>query len=476
MINRKCDITWNDFGKMLLFIALPIAVQNLLTTTASMVDTIMIGSQGELSVAGVGICSQIGTLLFNLYWGFISGAILFLSQYWGAKDHTGYNRVVGYTLAFAGGLGIFYGMLNFIHPTFILKLYTDKTDIVQLASPYMRIVGLSYPLQVFAAIISVMLKSTERVKVPLASSVISLLINFFVNFILIYGRFGMPKMGIAGAAIGTLLSSIVNVLILFCFLIKERRQMYLHTKEIFNFNRTFTKEYMGKLFPVLMNEMFYGIGQMLINIVMGHQDKAAIAAMAAFRVCEGFVYAFFGGLSNATSVVVGNEIGAGKLLRGYSYARRSTYICPIITFIIVLICFIFHNPLFTLFGLEAQAISYGKNMILIYLFFGTIRTSCYIMNESFRAGGETVFGSILEIGGLFLLTVPATWIVGMVLKLPFIIVFTFIYTDELLRLFVMTPYMMSGRWIKPMTEQGRKNLEEFRKIMKPQRYKGIIKP
>ena len=103
MKNRRCDITWNDFGNMLIFIALPIAVQNLLTTTASMIDTIMIGSQGELSVAAVGICSQIGSLLFNLYWGFVSGAVLFLSQYWGADDHKGYNRVAGYTLVFAGG-------------------------------------------------------------------------------------------------------------------------------------------------------------------------------------------------------------------------------------------------------------------------------------------------------------------------------------------------------------------------------------
>ena len=211
MKTRKCDITWNDFGNMLIFIALPIAIQNLLTTTASMIDTIMIGSQGELSVAAVGICSQIGSLLFNLYWGFVSGAVLFLSQYWGANDHKGYNRVVGYTLVFAGGVGLLYGILNFGFPKFILELYTDKADIVRLATPYMKIVGLSYPLQVFAAIFSIMLKSTERVKVPLASSILSLLVNFGVNFTLIYGRFGMPKMGIAGAAIGTLLSSIVNV-------------------------------------------------------------------------------------------------------------------------------------------------------------------------------------------------------------------------------------------------------------------------
>jgi len=466
MSNKKNTITWREFGSRLLFLALPIAIQNLLSNTASMVDTIMIGSLGELSVAAVGICSQISSLLFNLYWGFVSGAVLFLSQYRGANDHKGFNRVVGYTMVFAGGIGTLYGIVNVVFPELVLGIYTDKADIIRLAIPYMRIVGFTFPLQVFAAIASIMLKATERVKVPLVAAVISLLVNFGVNFTLIYGRFGMPKMGITGAAIGTLLSTVINLLILLFFLLKERKAMFLNIREICSFDRGFTKEYFVKLFPILMNDIFYGVGQTLVNVVMGHQDESAIAAMAAFRVCEGFVYAFFGGLANATSVVVGNEIGAGRLHRGYSFAKRSACVCPVITFLIVAACFIFHNPLFILFGLETQAITYGKYMLLIYLFFGTIRTSCYSMNDSFRTGGETVFGTVLELGGLYLLSVPATWIAGMVFKLPFLVVFSFVYTDELVRLFAMTPYMLKGKWIKPMTEQGRANLEEFKRMLK----------
>ncbi len=466
MRTKKNIITWREFGSRLLFLALPIAIQNLLTTTASMVDTIMIGSVGELAVAAVGICSQIGSLLFNLYWGFVSGAVLFLTQYRGANDHKGFNRVVGYTLVFAGGIGLLFGIANVVFPEFVLGIYTDKADIVRLATPYMRIVGVTYPLQVLAAIVSMMLKSTERVKVPLVAAVISLLVNFGVNYTLIYGQFGMPELGITGAAIGTLLSCILNLLILLVFLLKERKAMSISVREICSFDKRFTKEYFVKLSPILMNEIFYGVGQMMINVVMGHQDESAIAAMAAFRVCEGFVYAFFGGLANATSVVVGNEIGAGRLHRGYSFGIRSMCVCPIITFVVVLTCFIFHNPLFTLFGLEAQAIFYGKYMLLIFLFFGTVRTCCYIMNECFRTGGETVYGTVLELCGLFLLSVPATWVTGMVFKLPFLAVFAFVYTDELMRLFAMTPYMRKGKWIKPMTELGRANLEEFKRIMK----------
>jgi len=116
--------------------------------------------------------------------------------------------------------------------------------------------------------------------------------------------------------------------------------------------------------------------------------------------------------------------------------------------------------------LEAQAIEYGKYMLLIYLFFATVRTCCYIMNECFRTGGETMYGTVLELCGLYLLVVPATWLTGMVFKLPFLAVFSFVYTDELIRLAAMLPYMRRGKWIKPMTEQGRANLDEFREMMK----------
>lgn len=464
MSTKKNQITWQEFGSRLLFLALPIALQNLLTTTASMVDTIMIGSLSELAVAAVGICSQIGSLLFSLYFGFISVAMLFLSQYKGANDHKGFNRVVGYTLVLAGGIGTIFGIVNVLFPEFVLGVYTDKTEIVRLAIPYMRIVGCTYPLQVLAAIVSIMLKATERVKVPLVAAVVSMLVNFGVNYTLIYGHFGMPKMEITGAAIGTLLSCIVNLLILLVFLFRERKAMSLHISEMCSYDKGFTKKYIVKLLPILLNEIFYGVGQTVVNVVMGHQDESAIAAMAAFRVCEGFVYAFFGGLANATSVVVGSEIGAGRLRRGHSFAMRSVLVVPMVTFVIVAISFSFHNPLFTIFGLESQAIQYGKYMLLIYLLFGTVRTCCYIMNECFRTGGETMYGTVLELCGLFLLAVPATWLTGMVFKLPFLAVFSFVYTDEIIRLVFMLPYMRKGKWIKPMTELGRANLDELTEL------------
>ncbi|MDE5891907.1 MAG: MATE family efflux transporter [Acetatifactor sp.] len=466
-------ITWPSFLKLMMSIAFPVALQNLLSTTASMVDTIMIGSQGELAVAAVGICSQISSLFFSCYWGFAGGAMLFFAQYWGAKDERGINQTFGVTFIFMTIVGALFCVTAITNPEFMLGIYTDKANIIRMGAPYIRIVGWAYPLQVFAVLVSFFMRATERVKAPLFCSVVSLVVNFMLNWILIYGRFGAPKMGVAGAAVGTLASGIVNLLLLVLFLLISRCEIRLRLREMFGFQKRFMGAYLSKCLPILANEMLYGVGQMIINIVIGHQDESAIAAMAAFRVCEGFVFAFFGGLSNAASVVIGKEAGSGHLPRAYNYCRKSSLFCPMVTFVVVAVMTLCSRPILGLFGLGAMAMSYGKYMLLIYLVFGTIRTCNYIMNESYRAGGEAVFGTVLEVGCLFTISVPATLIHCMVLELPFLAVFAFVYTDEIIRLLVETRYTASGRWLKPVTEQGARALPEFRSWIQSRRKNGL---
>ena len=464
--SKQEKVTWKEFFQVVMAIAFPIAIQNLLGTTASMVDTIMIGSQGELAVAAVGICSQISSLYFNCYWGFASGSVLFFSQYWGARDEEGINRTLGISLLFMSIVAVIFSAICIFFPEFMLGIYTDKQNIIVLGTPYLRIVGFSYLIQVVIVIVSTLMRSTERIRQPLIGSIAAIIVNFVLNWILIYGHFGMPRMGAAGAAVGTLVSGIVNLGILLFYLYRTNDCVKLRREWIFRMNGVFVKGYLSKCFPIICNELLYGVGQMLINIVIGHQNESAIAAMAAFRVCEGFVYAFFGGLASATGVVVGKKVGAGDLYKAHAYAKYSALVCPLVTFFIVLTGTIVNRPLFTLFGLGETALQYGKYMMLIYLFFGTVRTCNYIMNESFRAGGEAVFGTVVEIICLYVISVPATWLAGMVWNLPFLLVFSFVYTDELIRLVILGKYMIQGKWIKPVTPQGKAALDEFRNKMK----------
>ena len=459
------------FLRAIFTIALPIAFQNLLSTTASMVDTIMIGSEGELAVAAVGICTQITSLFFSCYFGFAGGALLFFAQYWGAQDYKGINRTFGISLSFMLVVSLIFGGVAVADPSLLLGIYTDKSSIIEIATPYIRIVGFSYPVTVLVLIFNFLLRSTERVKVPLFCSIVGLVVNFVLNWLLIYGRWGLPKMGPAGAAVGTLCSSLVNLILVIFFALRDQKIFRLRIREVFDWGNGFVLHYLKKCFPIICNEVIYGLGQMLINIVIGHQSESAIAAMAAFRVLEGFVFAFFGGLADASSVVVGKEVGSGNHLQAYQYVKGFAVLCPAITFVIVGICCLFNAPLLGLFGLGSEAMMYGKYMLLIYLLAGTIRTCNYIMNCCYRAGGEPVFGTVLESVCLFTISVPATWIAGMVLHLPFLAVFAFLYTDEIIRLIFEIFHTRSCRWIKPVTDIGKAKLAEFMQQLSDSRKK-----
>jgi putative MATE family efflux protein len=445
-----------------LTLGLPVAMQNLLTTSASMVDTIMIGMVGELSVAAVGICAQFSMLMFSGYFGFCNGGMIFFSQYWGAKNEDGICKAYGLTLTCMMAIGLLFGGAAVFAPEFILRIYTDKESIIAVGVPYLRIVGFAYPLQVLAMAISSLLRSIEKVKIPLFASIAALVTNTFLNWALIFGRLGLPAMGASGAAVGTVCASVIQILVLYIYCFRDKGSFVTRIKSHFGWGKWFVKEYFTKIVFVVGNEILYGVGQLILNIIIGRQAESGIAAIAVFRVFEGLVFVFFGGLANASAVMVGKQIGAGEHLGGYTDAKRFVILCPAITLVICLLILPFRPALLGLFGLGDEARSYLMIMLLIYTAAGTIRTCNYINNMIFRSGGEPVFATVIEICGLFLITIPATAIAGLVFHLPFLVVFSLMFLDEFLRLGILLWYTNSGKWIKPVTPRGRETLQAFR--------------
>jgi len=454
-----------QFFKKVIAIGLPIALQNLLVNSSTMIDTMMIGTLGELSVAAVGLASQYASLFFSAFFGFTSGGIMFFSQYWGAGDEKGIARAYGLVVSCMLLVGILFGGAAIFAPRFVLGIYTDKQNIIEIGVPYLRIMGISFPLQALSMAVSSLLRSTEKVKAPVLASVVSQAVNILLNWLLIFGHFGLPAMGAAGAAVGTVVGGVVNVVILYAYCMREGNSLVLRLSEQFRWSASFVRQYFVKSLPIISNEIFYGIGQLIINIVMGRQVEEGIAAMAVFRVVERLVFAFFGGFTNASAVIVGKQIGAGELSSGYRDAKRFAFLCPAVTLVVCLLILPVRAPLLGIFGLSGQSLEYGMHMLLIYVVTGTLRTCNYIINDTFRASGETLFGTVMEIGCMFLITVPVVWVAGIVLQLPFIAVFSLMFIDDFVRIFVMLRYLRSGRWIKPVTREGMAALAPFRQRM-----------
>ena len=461
-MKTKDAFPWRDFLGKVAVIAIPVALQNLLTTTGSMVDTMMISSLGQTEVGAVGLCAQFSSLMFSGYWGFVGGGMLFISQYWGARDEKGINRSYGLTLTCMMTVAILFGLFATLFPEQVMRLYTDKKGIQEIGVSYLRIVGFSYPLMVFSMAMAVMLRCTERVRIPLYGSVATVLVNVVLNWILIFGHLGLPAMGVRGAALATVLAQLCGISVIL-LLAKRNHHPYLFAVgEHFKWNGALIGEYFKKCYPIILNEVLIGIGNMMINVVLGRQPEEAIAALTVFRTLEGLVIGFFAGFSNAASILVGKEVGAGNLKLAFARAWRLVYLCQGAIGSVCVLLIALHSPILGMMGMKGESFRIAFGLICIYAVAAFVRMGNWTQNDTFRAAGDAVYGTVLEILFMWIMVIPFVWMTGMVWKASTLVVFACCYMDEPIRYVLMQIHLFRGTWIRPVTPEGRAALEQFK--------------
>lgn len=457
------SFAWGDFLKSVCVIAIPVALQNLLTTTASMVDTMMLGALGETAVGAVGLCAQFSTLMMSCYWGLLGGGILFLSQYWGARDDDGINRSYGMTMTTMMMVSIVFALLALFCPDFIMGIYTDKEVYQKIGREYLLVVGFAYPLQTFSSAAAGLLRCTEHVRIPLVASIASVFTNIFFNWVFIFGNLGAPRMEVRGAAFATVLAGIVDVAIIFIGAKVVHFPYMFMVRKHFCWTIETVKLFFQKSFPIILNELGIGIAGLCTNIVLGRQVTEAIAALAVFRTFEGMIIAFFAGFSSAAAVLVGNRVGAGLLEDAFQVANRIVYLCIGTIFAVCITLFVCSSPLLYAMGLSGASFDYAKTMLLIFSFIAIFRMNNWICNDTGRASGDAITGTVMELFTMYLINLPCLFLAGMVFHLPFALVFTCAYIDEPFRFILMQIHIHSGGWVRPVTEQGMKVLPEFRR-------------
>ena len=211
-----------------------------------------------------------------------------------------------------------------------------------------------------------------------------------------------------------------------------------------------------------MNEVLIGFGNMGINIVLGRQPEEAIAALAVFRTLEGLAIGFFAGFSNASSVLVGAKVGAGEIDTAYKRGWRLVYLCQGFIGLLGLILITLHTPILSVMGMRGESFRIAYRLICIYAVASIIRMGNWTQNDTFRAAGDATYGTVLEIIFMWVVVIPAVWLTGMVWKLPTLLVFACSYVDEPIRYVLMQIHLFSGKWIKPVTPEGKAALEVWR--------------
>jgi len=450
------------FYKRLFLLALPLILQNLITTSLGFVDTFMVGLLGNNELSAVTAANTPIFLIQVIVFGLMSGLTVLVSQYWGHQDVESINRCMGVALYAGVTVAAAMALLLFFFPTTVMGLVTNNELLIELGAPYLRIVGCSYVFNAASSVYVSMQRSTENPGFGMLVFGASMLLNTFLNYCLIFGKFGAPALGITGAALATFLSRVAEFCIVAVYALVNRRVPLL-PKALLRPGRAIVKSAVKYSGPVMVNESLWGLGTSAMTAIMGHMAISAdmLAAYAIMGNIDKFSTVTCFGLAGATAVVVGKRIGEGASKEEvYSLGCCLLGLSALVGVIIagclaVLLPTVFIPYLYPLFSLTERATTIAVTMCTLYLLMMPMK-SFDITNITglLRAGGDARMAAVIDLGPLWVVAVPLTALTGLVLDAPVWMVCLCIQAENLCKMPIGVLRLRSRKWINDVTVLG----------------------
>ncbi len=443
----------DPFIRALIAVGLPVALQNFISTALNLVDTVMIGRVGKVELAAVGLANQLFFLMVLLVFGINSGAAVYVAQFWGKKDLSNIKRTVG--VALAGGLLIsvpFFFMGVFM-PETVLGWFLKEPEVIASGASYLRIVAWSYLFTAASFTFAVSSRAVEQAKLPTVVSAISLGTNTLLNYLLIFGKMGMPALGVEGAAIATLIARILELFLMITLLKKNDSILIMKIKEAFSFNMAFVKQIMQTAWPVIVNEGFWALGTIMYTAALARISSDAVAAFQIAVSVFRFFEVLFIGIGSACQVTIGNRIGAGESHLAMEYGRRYIRLNGALCAGVALILWVSAPAISTLFKVPAHVTAEAILMMRIFAIYAFSKTFNLLMIVGvLRGGGDTFFAMILEIACVWLIGVPLAFLGALVLKWPAYVVCALFMFEEAVKSLIGYSRYKSKRWIRNVVE------------------------
>ena len=436
------------FFRAMLALAVPVAFQQLISAGLNMIDVIMVGQLGESSVAALGLANQIFFLLILFLFGVTSGMSIFTAQYWGKGDTENIRKVLGLCLTLAVSVAALFSLAATLIPERLMNFYTEDPEVIRLGSSYLRIVGLSYvPMAIAVSYISI-LRSITQVKVTVMVAVLALVIKTGLAYILIFGHFGFPALGVRGAAIGTCVGWILECVSLLILAYILNTPLAGNPLTFFHFTRPFVLNVLRTSMPAAINEVVWSFGITTYNAVYARIGTDAIAAIQINATVEELMFVVFIGLGNACSVMVGNKIGEKEKDIAFEYSRRFAILGVIFSVLAGVLVFFIRGPVAGLYHLSPSATQNLMNIMLVYSFSAWLRVFNFMLFiGALRAGGDTRYAMFTELFSIWVIGVPAALIGGFVLHYPVYIVYAMVMLEEAAKAIIIVRRYLSRKWI-----------------------------
>lgn len=436
------------FLREMLTIAVPISLQQLINASLNMIDVLMVGQLGEASIAGIGLSNQVFFVFILLLFGLTSGMAIFTAQFWGKREIEPIRKVLGMSILSAAVIAILFTIAAAVFPANVLSLFTEDANVIEIGSQYLGIVGFSYIAVAIATAYIASLRSIQLVKMTVIATVSALIFKTTLGYILIFGHFGFPALGVRGAAIGTASGWTLELILLLILVYAQKTPLAANPLTFFTFEFSFFRRVLKTALPATANEFFWSVGIATYNAIYARIGTEAIAAVNVNATIEELGFVIFMGLGNACAVMVGNRIGAGKRGEAYETVRRMIMLSLISAWIVGLAVFLVRDIVVNWYNLSPEGIHNVRMLMLVMACVLWVRMFNFItFIGALRAGGDTLFALLMEICSIWLIGVPAAYIGAFVLDLPVYIVYLMVGLEEAAKAFVSLWRFRSRKWI-----------------------------
>ena len=442
------------FLKKALMIACPVALQGMLNTIVNMVDTLMIGGLGSTAIAAVGLANKVFFVFSLLVFGIVSGGGILAAQFWGNSDVKHIRKVLGLSILLALTGALFFVIPSLSNPKMVMRIFTTSESSIALGAQYLRIAAIAYPFLALTNVYVAMLRATNIVMFPLICSCIAIGLNICLNYVLIFGKLGAPAMGVAGAACATLIARCIELILVLGYVYGKKLTLACGPRGMFGWSKSFIFRFVETSAPVIANEFMWGLGTTMYSLAYGRMGDDAVAAITIATTIQDIAVVLFQGLSAATAVILGHELGAGHIKQAEKYATQFFILQFLVTVTADILLVLGRWKIIGIYNITPQVAQDVNRCLLVFALYMPAKMFNYVnVVGVLRSGGDTKMCLFLDTSGVWFLGVPLAFLGAFLWNLPIYGVYALVLTEEIYKAILGYLRYRQKKWLKNLAVQ-----------------------
>ena len=447
------------FYRLMLMLALPVIIQNMITVGVNIMDTVMLGSFGEIQLSGSSLANDFINLFQIACMGVGGGASVLSAQFYGKGDYNNVKKTVAIMLRVILSVAVVCMVISLFFPEELLRIYTADTAVIEKGAIYLRYSTASFVMMAITMTLTLILRSIHDVKIPLYASIGSFFVNIFFNWVFIFGHFGVPQMQIAGAAgvalmhgaqdgqkfmstamlaiALTVLARLFELIVIGGHFFFQEKQLRFRIRDLWMPVGDLLGTYCKYCIPVLCSDMLLGIGNSMVSVIIGHIGTSFVAANSIVAMIQRLCTVMTQGIGQAAAVITGNNVGSGKLDKAYRESTTMIILTVLFSLGTSLILMIIGPFVVNAYNLSAETHDIAMQLLDAISFIIVFQALQSVLTKGIlRGGGDTRFCMMIDATFLWLISIPLGWLTGVVLKLPAFVVYVCMKLDWIIKVFV----------------------------------------